>query len=432
MFEPLVVLALVLLNGFLALSELAVVSSRRSRLQALADAGSSGARLALELAEQPGRFLSAVQIGITLVGLVAGAFSGATIAEPLAVRLEALGVANHLSDFLAFGGVVAAVTYLSVIVGELVPKQLALQDPERMAARVAPAMVAFTRIAWPLVVALEQSSRFVLGLLGKPGEARTDVSNEEIKALIAEAERAGVMPPRARSMMAGVMRLGERKVSAIMTPRAEVDWLDLGQGDEALRARLKATRHSRLPACNGSVDAFTGAIRAKDVLDAFLSGAPADPRAFVREVPVILESLSALKAMELLRRSREHMVFVVDEYGAFQGLITTTNVLEAIAGTFPAHGEETPPAGTRRPDGSWLLDGDLPVDEMAEMLPVVLPGGRDYSTVAGFVLAQLMHLPRVGESFVHRNWRFEIVDLDDKRIDKVLATRLDDRRRERG
>lgn len=426
--DLLIVLALVALNGFLALSELAVVSSRRSKLQTMAGDGRAGARSALDLAERPGHFLSAVQIGITLVGLVAGAFSGTSIAEPLAVRLEQLGVADRFSDFLAFGGVVGAVTYLSLIVGELVPKQVALQNPERMAALVAPAMSLLTKFAWPLVVVLEASTRFVLGAFGPRPAPKSPVTSDEIKALIAEAEQAGVMPARTRAMMSGVLRLGERSVRAIMTPRTDVEWIDLDDDDAGIRSRLKATRHSRLPAGTGAIDSPVGVIRAKDVLDAYLDGKPADARRLVRDVPVIIDTLGALKAMEILRDSREHIVLVVDEYGAFQGLITTTNVLEGIAGAFPAAGEEAPASGTQRPDGSWLLDGNLPADEMAETLGLVLPADRDYMTVAGFVLAEMMRIPTVGESFAYRGWRFEVVDLDGKRVDKVLAYRVHDRR----
>lgn len=422
-----VVLLLVLVNGFLALSELAVVSSSPARLQGMAEAGSPGARVALALAARPGHFLSAVQVGITLIGLIAGAFSGTSIAEPLALRLEALGVANRFSDFIAFGGVVTLVTYLSLIVGELVPKQIALQHPERMAALVAPAMWLVTRAAWPVVVVLEASSRTMLRLFGVVAGARSRVTREEIKALIAEAERAGVMPPRARSMMIGAIRLGERNVQAIMTLRHDVDWVDLDDTEAAIRARLTRTAHTRLPAAHGSLDQVVGVIRAKDLLDAYLAGESPDPRAFVRDATAVIETVSALQAMETLRGSGAHMVLVVDEYGSFKGLLTTTNILEAIAGTFPAPGDAPGPSALRRADGSWLLDGELPVDQMAEDLDVALPPRRDYQTVAGFVLAKTMRIPALGESFAYRGWRFEVVDLDGPRVDKVLAARIVER-----
>jgi len=421
-FDCGIVLVLILLNGFLALSELAVVSSRRSRLEAMANAGNEGARVALGLADDPGHFLSAVQVGITVIGLVAGAFSGTTIAGPLALELEAMGVADTISDALAYIPVVGVVTYLSVVVGELVPKQVALRHPERWAARVAPAMRLLTRAAWPLVRLLQASSRAVLNLAGRAPEARSRVTREEIKALIAEAERAGVVAPRAKAMMSGVIRLSDRSVRAIMTPRAAVEWLDLRADAATLRARLKATQHPRLPAAEGSLDHIAGVVHVKDLLDACVAGESPDVRALVREVPTVLDALDALRAMEALRKSGAHMLIVVDEYGAFQGVVTTTNILEAVAGTFSGPGALPPPAALRRADGSWLLDGDLPVDEMADALGLVVEPSRDYETVAGFVLAATGQIPRLGETFTYRRWRFEIIDLDGQRIDKVLAT----------
>jgi putative hemolysin len=423
-----IVLLLVFINGFLALSELAVVSSSRARLRAMADGGDTGARAALALAVQPGHFLSAVQVGITLVGLVAGVFSGQSIAEPFALYLEGAGLTDPYSDVLAFAIVVSTVTYLSLIIGELVPKQIALQHPERMAARVAPAMTLVAKVSWPVVWLLEASSRAILGLLRIGGRAPAKVTREEIKALIAEAERAGVMPPPARSMMLGAIRLGERSVQAVMTPRQEVDWIDLDEDPAAIRARLQATRHSRLPAAHGSLDRVVGVVRAKDVLDAFLAGGAPDITRYVREVPVLIDAASALQVMETLRGSSAHIVLVVDEYGGFKGVVTTTNLLEAIAGAFPANAAEEVPRALQRGDGSWLLDGDLAADEMAEHLGLVLPPQRDFHTVAGFILSKTMHIPELGDSFAYRGWRFEVVDLDGPRIDKVLATRAAERR----
>lgn len=423
----LVVLLLMLVNGVLALSELAVVSSSRARLKAMADAGDAGARAALALSEQPGHFLSAVQIGITLVGLVAGVFSGTSIAEPLALQLQQAGLGAPWSTVIAFGTVVTLVTYVSLVVGELVPKQVALHQPERMAARVAPAMALLSRVAWPMVVVLEASSRSLLGLLRVQPGAPARVTREEIKALIAEAERAGVMPPRARLMMMGAIRLGERTVQAIMTPRQDVDWIDLDDDPATIRERLRASPHGRLPAARGSLDQVVGVVRAKDVLDAYLAGEAPDIAAFVREVPVVIDAASALQAMETLRASGAHIVLVVDEYGGFKGVVTTINVLEAIAGAFPA-GAEVAPGAHARGDGSWLLDGDLPADDMAERLGIVLPVQRDYHTVAGFILSKTMRIPALGEACTYRGWRLEVVDMDGPRIDKVLATRMGDRR----
>lgn len=419
-FDCAIVLVLIVLNGFLALSELAVVSSRRSRLEAMANSGHSGARAALALADDPGHFLSAVQVGITVIGLVAGAFSGTTIAEPLALKLEGMGLGDTVSDALAFIPVVAVVTFLSVIVGELVPKQVALSHPERWAAVVAPAMQVLTRGAWPLVALLHSSSRVVLRLFGRAPEKRSRVTREEVKSLIAEAERAGVVAPRAKAMMSGVIRLSDRSVRAIMTPRPAVEWIDLDCDDATLRARLRETRHPRLPAAQGSLDHIVGVIHVKDLLDAYLAGGSPQVRAFVKEVPAVLDAVDALRAMEALRQSGAHMLVVVDEYGSFQGVVTTTNILEAVAGTFS--GDAAPPTAQRRDDGSWLLDGDLPIDEMGDAIGLMIRPSRHYQTVAGFVLATTQQMPQLGESFIHRGWRFEIIDLDGQRIDKVLAT----------
>ena len=420
-FDCAIVLLLIVLNGFLALSELAVVSSRRSRLEAMANAGNAGARVALALSDDPGHFLSAVQVGITVIGLVAGAFSGTTIAGPLALQLEAMGVADTISDALAYVPVVGVITYLSVVVGELVPKQVALRHPERWAARVAPAMRLLTRVAWPLVHLLQGSSRAVLRLAGRAPEPRSRVTREEVKALIAEAERAGVVPPRAKAMMSGVIRLSDRTVRAVMTPRAAVEWLDLRADAATLRAQLRRTQHPRLPAAEGSLDHVAGVVHVKDLLDAWVAGESPDVRAFVREVPSVLDALDALQAMESLRKSGTHMLFVVDEYGNFRGVVTTTNILEAVAGTFSGPGAQ-PPTAQQRADGSWLLDGDLPVEEMSDALGLARGPSREYETVAGFLLAETGQIPRLGDSFTYQRWRFEIIDLDGQRIDKVLAT----------
>lgn len=427
-FDCAIVLVLIVLNGFLALSELAVVSSRRSRLEGMANSGHAGARAALALADDPGHFLSAVQVGITVIGLVAGAFSGTTIAEPLALKLEGMGVADTFSDALAFIPVVGIITYLSVIVGELVPKQVALRHPERWAAVVAPTMQIVTRATWPLVALLHASSGAVLRLFGRAPEKRSRVTREEVKSLIAEAERAGVVAPRAKAMMSGVIRLGDRSVRAIMTPRPAVEWIDLNCDDAALRARLRETRHPRLPAARGSLDHIAGVVHVKDLLDAYLAGEAPQVRNFVREIPSVLDAVDALRAMEALRQSGTHMLAVVDEYGSFQGLVTTTNLLEAVAGTFS--GNAAPPTAQRRDDGSWLLDGDLPVDEMGDALGLMISPTGDYHTVAGFVLATTQQMPQLGESIIHRGWRFEIIDLDGQRIDKVLASPVSPPRRQ--
>jgi putative hemolysin len=419
-----VVVLLILLNGFLAMAELAVVSARRPRLAAMAEAGKAGARPALVLLENQARFLSSVQIGITLVGVLAGAFGGATLAERLADHLETLGLGTASAETVAVAVVVALITYLSLIVGELVPKQIALANPERVASFVAGPMTALARVAAPAVLLLEVSSKLVLRLLGRQDEGGQEITEEEIRALIAEAESAGVVETVEKHMIARVMRLGDRSVRGIMTPRPEVDWVDIGGEAPEVLAQLRASPHSRLPAARGAIDELLGVVHAKDVLRAVTDGGgPVDLASLVRAAPTLHDHADALDALETLRASPVDMAFVVDEHGTFEGVVTAADLLEAIAGQF-ADEPDAEPAAVRRDDGSWLLAGWQPVDEMAELLKVGLPARRGYHTVAGFALAQLGRFPRLGSAFETSGWRFEVVDIDGRRIDKVLAQRL--------
>jgi putative hemolysin len=422
--ELVIVGLLIALNGFLAMSELAVVSANRIRLKTRANEGSRGAARALALAQQPGRFLSTVQIGITLAGVFAGAYSGATIALPLAVYLERLGVPDHLGETAALAIVVAAITYFSLILGELVPKQIGLQRSEQIAARVAPSMIALSRLASPLVWILDVSSRFVLRRLGIEGPVGTRVTEEEIRTLVAEAEAGGTVEPEEKAMITRVMRLGDRPVRAIMTPRREVDWIDLDADEAENRRTIRRSLHSRLPVAHSQIDAVEGIIQTKDLLDAYLDGKPFDVRGLVKKAPVVHDGLAALDVVDILKASEVHVALVVDEHGTFEGIVTTADILAAIAGAFREAGEPVPAGPVQREDGSWLLDGAMPVEEMAAAVGVHVPEDRDYHTVAGFVLSHLMHLPQVGEALDAQGWRFEVVDTDGRRIDKVLARRL--------
>lgn len=425
LFDILVVLGLVLLNGVLAMSELAVVSSRKARLQAMQQQGVSGARTALELQEKPGRFLSTVQIGITLVGVFAGAFSGAVLAEPLAQFFMAEGIAAEYANDIALVVVVATITYLSLIVGELVPKQVALRYPERVAVLVAPPMLMLSRFAAPLVWVLDRSSALFLSLLPRRREGEGRITDEEIHALVEEAASSGVVRPEEQTMIAGVMRLGDRSVRALMTPRNQLDWLDLDEPLEAQHATLRASSHTKLVAGRGDVDHFVGLVSAKRLIDALLDGAgQIEPAKYVVEALVVPDSLDAVDAMRELRDTPLHAAIVVDEFGSLQGLITVTDVLSAIAGEFH-RGDEPRPGVTRQDDGSWLVDGKLSVDEMGVMLGMRLPEERDYETAAGLVLSVLGHLPRLGEIARMGDWRFEVMALDGRRIDKLRVC-LDD------
>ena len=422
--EILIVVALTVINGLLAMSELAVVSSRPARLRVLSDQGSKGATTALRLADNPGRFLSTVQIGITLVGVLSGAFSGATLGARLSEWLVGQGFSQVVSDGFGVGLVVVAITYLSLIIGELVPKQIALRDPERVAARVAPAMLLLSRVGAPLVFLLDISGRAVLALLGQKGEPEEKVTEEEVRTIIAEAETAGVLERDEREMISGVMRLADRSARALMTPRREVEVIDLGDSADEIREQLRATRRSRLPVQDGEADSIIGVVLVKEMIDFLSDGGTHDLRGLVGEAPVVMDTAGALQVLREIRASRVHMALVFDEYGHFEGIITPGDLLEAIIGAFQEEEEDEPPIVTRA-DGSWLVAGWMQVDEFSHELGIHIPRDADFQTVAGFILAELNHLPVVGEVFEKGHWRFEVVDLDGRRIDKVLVSRID-------
>jgi putative hemolysin len=424
------VVVLILVNGLLALSELAIVSSRPARLKAMIDRDIKGAGRALALGANPGKFLSSVQIGITLVGVLSGAFSGATLGERLSHLLVDYGVRDGIADALGVGIVVAVITYASLIIGELVPKQIALRNPEGVAVKVAPAMTILAKVAAPLVWLLDISGRGVLRLLGQKEESEEKVTDEEIKMLVAEAEHHGTIESDERRMIAGVMRLGDRAVRALMTPRTDVDWINLQSDEQTTRKTLMETQHSRLPAGDGSVDAMIGVIQTREVLAAMLAGQKFDPSRHVRTAPIVHDQADALDVLTTLKESDIPVALVHDEYGHFEGIVTPADILEAITGVFRADIEAGDQEIVKREDGSWLLPGFLPADELADHLNFMLPENRDYETLAGFILSQMHRLPATGEWVDAHGWRFEVVDLDGRRIDKVLASRLPGARRE--
>jgi putative hemolysin len=430
--DIIIVLLLILLNGVFALSELALVSSRRSRLTALAAEGRPGAHRALALAAEPSRFLSTVQIGITAVGLIAGAYSGAALTDDVSAYLLQKGLPEPAAGWLAYIAVFSVITYLSLIVGELVPKNLALRHAESIACTVAPLMTTLSRIAAPAVWLLDVSTRAVFWVLGQRQLPRSTVTEEEIKGLIAEAEGAGVLESGERQLISGVLRLGDRPVRGLMTPRTDVDWIDANADAADIKARLLASPHTRLPVGDGSPDDLIGVVRARELLVALMtSDAPLDVRTHLRQAPIIPDTTDALDVLETLRDAEVPMALIHDEYGHFEGVVTPADVLEAIAGVFRSDVEEEPYA-VPRDDGSWLLSGAMPADAMAEQLGFTLPEKRDYQTLAGFVLAELRRLPAVGEHMEAHGWRFEVVDLDGRRIDKVLASRIPATRRQIG
>ncbi|MGE0280139.1 MAG: hemolysin family protein [Rhizobiaceae bacterium] len=423
-----IVAVLILVNGLLAMSELAVVSSRPARLKAMIDRQdrhANGAACALTLAANPGRFLSTVQIGITLVGVLSGAFSGATLGERLGNSLIVWGVPDGVADWLGVGVVVALITYASLIIGELVPKQIALRDAEGVAVRVAWGMSVLSKVTTPVVWLLDKSGQLVLWLLGQSGESEERVTDEEIKMLVAEAEHHGTIESDERRMIAGVMRLGDRAVRAVMTPRTEVDWINLQADEATIRKTLMETQHSRLPAGDGSVDDMVGVVQTRDLLATLLAGKALEPRKHVLKAPIAHDQADALDVLTTLKQSEVPVALVHDEYGHFEGIVTPADILEAITGVFRSDldADEAEQNAVQREDGSWLLAGYMQADEMADILNIPLPDTRDYETVAGYVLSHLNHIPNTGEQFEAQGWRFEVVDLDGRRIDKVIASK---------
>ena len=422
-FDCVIIVALVALNGVFAMSELAIVSSRRPRLEAMARTGRRGARAAIDLAADPGRFLSTVQIGITLIGILAGAYSGASLGGPVGERLARLGVPADVAGNAGFGLVIAVTTYVSLIVGELVPKQFALRRPEAIAAVVALPMRWIARITAPVGWLLDRSSALIFHLLRLDRESEQHVTAEELHLIVAEASSAGVIEESERAIISGVVRLADRPVREVMTPRTDIAWIDCGADAAAIIAQLGAMPHSRMPVANGSVDDIVGVVQAREVVAALIAGEAIDLRALMRHAPVVPDQMDAMDALQTLRDAEVPMALVHDEYGHFEGVVTPADLLAAIAGEFASDQDEgTDPPLVEREDGSWLISGSLPADVMAERLGLTLSEDRDFATAAGFALSVLRHLPTTGEHFISGAWRFEVIDMDGRKIDKLLAS----------
>ena len=420
--DVVIILMLVALNGVFAMSELAIVSARKARLEGKTKT-SRGARAALDLAADPGKFLSSVQIGITLIGILAGAYSGASLGTPTAARLQLLGVPAETAETLGFAIVIGLTTYASLIIGELVPKQFALRAPETVASLVAIPMQWMARFTKPLVWLLDSSSALIFHLLRLDRENDDQVTAEELHLIVQEASRSGVIEEHERSMISGVVRLADRPVREVMTPRTEIDWLDCTAGDQAVRDKLAATQHTRLPVGEGSIDRVLGVVQARDIAAALLRGEPLDLAALMRKAPVVIDRLDAPDALLALRGAEVPMALIHDEYGHFEGIVTPADLLAAIGGAFASDADpDEAPDVVVRDDGSLLVAGTMPADALAERLEIDLPEDRDYATVAGLALAAFRHLPAEGESFVEQGWRFEVVDLDGRRIDKLLVS----------
>ncbi|MBB3268493.1 putative hemolysin [Azospirillum sp. OGB3] len=426
-FEIAIIVALTLLNGVFAMSELAVVSSRKARLQSMADQGNGGARMALRLIDDPSRFLSTVQIGITMVGVVAGAYGGATLGDRLGQWLDSFPALAGRGELLGVGGVLVVITYSSIVLGELIPKRIALKSPERVASLIAPPMRLLSRIAAPFVWLLGASTDLLLRLLGLHGAREESVTEEEVRSMISEGTQAGVFAPAEKEMIDGVLRLADRTVRTIMIPRPDVAWLDLGKTQAEQLAAIRAGGHSRYPVCRGELDELVGVIHTRDLVNALVEGRPFDLEAQAARPLVVHDGTPILKLLELMKTSGHHLAVVVDEYGSIEGIVTLTDILETIAGDLPEAGEAMETAAVRREDGSWLVEGWMPVDEFEDTVGLRgVRGTGDFHTVAGLVLHHLGHVPVAGEAFEWEGVRVEVVDMDGRRIDKVLVVpRLD-------
>ncbi|ALN72336.1 hemolysin family protein [Aureimonas sp. AU20] len=420
----LIVVFLIVLNGFFAMSELAMVSARRIRLQQMAQNGSRGATAALKLVDDPTGFLSTVQVGITLVGIFAGAFGASAFSTPVAEILVGIPLISVYADTIAFVLVVVLITYFSLILGELVPKRFALAHAESIAAFVAPSMRLIALIGAPIVWFLRFSTETVSKLVGASAVSENSVTEEEVKAMIAEGTESGVFEEKEREMLEGVLRIADRNVRSIMVPRPDVAWISLADEPNAILDEINASGHSRFPVAKEDVDDLVGVVQAKDLLEQYRRTGTVDVKAAVREPLYVNETMPVLKLLDRFRSVNIHMAIVIDEYGSFEGVVTPTDILASIAGSMP-EGAEEDYSVVQREDGSYLIDAGIPIDDVERRLGAgSLPKERDYETLAGFILDQFGHIPEVGEFIQYGNWRFEVVDLDGRRVDKIMASQL--------
>jgi putative hemolysin len=424
--EVLVILLLILVNGFFALSEMALVSAKRSRLQAAVEQGRTGAKSAIALMEDPTKLLSAIQIGITLIAIFTGLYGGRTFAAPLASTLAQYGVALRYADDVAYLIVVVVIGYVTLIIGELVPKRVALLHAETLALRVAPIMRVFALIAAPAVWLLRASVNAVLRILPVSAAPQAAVTEDDVRAMLAEGTRAGVFLASERRLVEGVLALADRKVGSIMIPRQDVIWLDIAEPIEVLWQQAKASGHARFLIARDKLDNLLGMITLANLSESVHRGV-LDPDRDLEPPLHIPDSISILQLLDQFQKSSTHLAVVTDEYGEIEGITTPIDILKAIAGELPDVGSRERPETVQREDGSWLIDGHLPIEELQRRLNRRDMVGRDYHTVAGFVLARLGRIPRAGDTLTWRDLKVEIVDMDGVRIDKILLSKTEKR-----
>jgi len=422
--ELVIVILLIIANGVFALSETAFVSARKVRLQQWANEGNVKAAAALELVNSPNRLLSTVQLGITLIGILAGAFGGASIAEAVAVYIGAISWLAPYSAAIALALVVLCITYLSLVIGELVPKRIALNNPERIAMFMVTPMRVLSTIASPFIHLLSISTEGILRLIGLRPSTEPPITEEEINVLLEEGTQIGTFEAAEQDMIERIFRLGDRRVSILMTHRPDIAWLDANDTPQEINQAIRESSFSRFPVCDGSLDNVLGMVHVKDLFQQCMTGQSLDLKAVLQEPVYVLENTSTLKVLELFKQTGTQAALVIQEYGDIEGLITLNDILEAIVGDISSREDIDHPQVVEREDGSWLLDGMLPIEELKDILHIrKLPeeASGDYNTVAGFVLLNLGHVPKTGEQFEWDRFRFEVMDMDGRRIDKVLV-----------
>lgn len=423
--DLIIIACLIVLNGVFAMSELAIVSAKTARLQAKADKGSAGAKTAIALAADPGKFLSTVQIGISLVAIITGAFSGSTLEVPLGERFALLGVPADMANEVGFVVAIALTTYFSLVVGELVPKQIALRSSVPIAVLMAKPMAWLAAIAAPLVWLLDKSSGLLMRLLGIRSGGQSSVTAEELHMIFADATNSGVIEEEQHQILAGVVRLADRPVREMMTPRTELDWIELTASESEIRKEIEQSPHSLLPVADGSPDTILGVVKVREVLGVLVAGETVSLEALMRKAEVVPDQLDALDALRVLQQSEIAMAMVHDEYGHFEGVVTPVDLLTAIAGNFVSDQDEGDvPLITHRPNGTVLISGALGADALADELGLTYDDSREFGTAAGYFLSVMKRLPNEGDAFTDQGWRFEVVDMDRRKIDKILATRL--------
>ncbi len=427
LFEVVILSLLILLNGVFALAELSIVSARRERLQTLVDSGNSGAAIALRMSQEPTALLSTVQVGITLISILAGAFGSAALTDEFAQLIEPLPVIGPYSRTIALGLVVGTITFFSVVLGELVPKRIALRNPERIASAVARPMKTLSSLARPIVRLLSLATAFFLRLLGVPDDiSESTVTEEEIKVLVEQGAQAGVFEEAEREMVESIFRFGDRQLRSLMTPRTEIVWLDIDDAEDDIWETVRQSHHSRFPVCDGALDRVLGVVQAKDLLSGRCSDTPFDLRDTLQPPLFLPETMLALRALERFKQTGIQVALLVDEFGGIEGLVTLIDMMEAIVGDIPTLEEIAEPPVVMREDGSYLVEGYLNVDDLKDLLLAdELPNEEDFQTLGGFVVSLIGRLPRVSDHVVWGGYRFEIVDMDGNRVDKVLISRSD-------